>query len=231
MSSRWGRRLQGGFGPAGTLTVCLLLAAGGPAHADETEQRLYAVAVDGRPAGQCRMVISSRSDGALVMTADVTVRVKFLFTYSYAYQGTEVWKDGQLASLRSHCDDNGKRFDVSAAAEGGGLHVRVNGKKRPVSPADAWTSSFWKLPDRAGATTQRLTVLDVDRGQELVRRLDYLGAEDLDIAGRAQKCYHFRATGGPSAVDLWFDAQRRLVRQDFVEAGHHTVARLTEVRR
>ena len=42
---------------------------------------------------------------------------------------------------------------------------------------------------------------------------------------------HFRVTGGPTPIDLWFDRYYRLVRQEFTEAGHKMIVQLVNVRR
>jgi hypothetical protein len=198
-------------------------------RADDTEQRSFTIQVDSRPAGDCRMTITRQDDGAEVMAAQVNVRIRFLIMYRFTYRGTEEWKGGRLQSLRSSCDDNGQRFEVSALADGDRLAILVNGKERKLS-ADVWTTSYWKLPD-ARFHNQPVTLIDPDRGTDLARQLRYVGPEDLIVAGQTQKCYHFRVTGGPAPVELWFDVQHRLVRQDFVEQGHRTVVQLVSVRR
>jgi hypothetical protein len=203
--------------------------AAAPARAEDTEERVFTITVDGKPAGECRMTMTRKGDGSEVMSTQAGVRVKVLLTYTYAYQGTEVWKDGRLQSLESTCNDNGKRFAVSATVEGAGLRVRVNGKERLIGP-DVWTTSYWKLAD-ARFHNQSVTLLDADRGEPQLRRLTYVGPEELDAAGQALKCYHFRVIGGPAPTDLWFDGQHRLVRQAFVELGHRTVVQLGSVRR
>jgi hypothetical protein len=207
----------------------LFLAGAAPARAADTEYRTFAIQVDGRPAGDCRMKIERQHDGTEVMSAQVDVHVRFLLSYTFTYQGGEVWKGGILQSLHSNCNDNGKRYQVAANAAGARLAVRVNGAERSL-PADVYTTSFWKVAD-AHHHNQALTLLDVDRGKELARQLHYLGQDDVPVGGQQQKCYHFRVTGGPSPIDLWFDGQQRMVRQDFVELGHRTVVQLTAVQR
>jgi hypothetical protein len=223
--------MGGGRWYGGALVAAALLLAAAPARADDVEQRFFSIQVDGKPAGEARMSITRQGDGREVVESRASVRVRFILTFTYTYQGTEVWQGGRLVHLQGSCNDNGKRFEVSADADadGPGLRLRVNGRERPARP-DVWTSSYWKLPDRR-YFNQPVTVLDMDRGQELARRLEYAGAEDLNVAGQAQKCYHFRVAGGPSPVDLWFDGHHRLVREDFVEMGHRTTVQLTGVRR
>jgi hypothetical protein len=201
---------------------------------NNAEVREFSITIDGRPSGQYRMTIARRDDGTVAMTGQASVLVKKVgvTVYHYTYAGTEMWKtgkDGQLLGMNSTSDDNGKKFEVQAAAEAGGLRVRVNGQPRLVR-ADVWTTTYWKLAD-ARFHNQRVSLLDADTGKDYNGRLDYLGAEQLTVSGDTQTCHHFRVTGGPNPVDLWYDAQRHLVRQDFTEDGHRTIMQLVRVAR
>jgi hypothetical protein len=207
----------------------VLLGGAGAARADHVEKRDFAVAVDGKPAGESHLTITRRDDGSEVVAADANVRVRLIISHVYTYEGTEVWKNGRLQSLTSNCNDNGKRFQVTAAAQDDGLRVLVNGKER-TTKADVWTTSYWKLADKR-FHNQPVTVLDVDRGEDLARQLQYVATENLTVAGQEQKCYHFRVQGGSSPVDLWYDVQHRLVREEFMETRYHVVIELTNVRR
>ena len=55
--------------------------------------------------------------------------------------------------------------------------------------------------------------------------------QQLTLGGQAQNCYHFRVTGGPSPVDLWYDGGYRLVRQEFTVDSHRTAFSLSSLRR
>jgi hypothetical protein len=213
---------------AGVLLTTLILAAA-TARAEDREERVFTIQVDNKAAGQGRMTILRRDDGSEVVTSQAEVSIRFLLKYTYRYQGTETWKEGRLLDLESTCNDNGKRFRVTAKAEEAGLRVTINGREH-LGRADVWTTSYWKLLE-ARPISRPMAVLDVDRGEEQTRYLHYLGVEHLEVAGQRQRCDHFRLAGGPAPVDLWFDGRHRLVREDFMELGHHTVVQLASVRR
>jgi hypothetical protein len=203
---------------------------GGAARAAELETRDFALRVDGKPAGQAHMTIHKQDDGTTQVSCDTDVEVRILVVkkYTYSYRGREVWKDGRLQRFASRTDDDGKQFTVSAAAEEGGLRLKVNGEERLVS-ADSWLTSYWTLPQpklRDGA----IPLIDADTGRDLECRLQFIGAEDVPVAGRVQKANHYRLTGKVQ-VDLWYDGAERLVRQDWVEEGHRTLLELVRVRR
>jgi hypothetical protein len=207
-----------------------ILLGAGTARADDPEVRDFAVLVDGKPSGSARMTIQTKEDGTthVACESDVNVRI-LMIRYNYSYRGREVWKDGRLQQLSSACNDNGKRFQVTAVADGNGLRVRSNGRELTVR-ADAWLTSYWHLP-AAELRNQPIPLVDADTGKPMQGRLQSLGVEQRAIAGQAQNVAHFRLTGAAVVYDLWYDGSDRLVRQEWVEQGHRTILELTQLRR
>jgi hypothetical protein len=207
-----------------------MIAGGTQAAAAQTEVRDFAVVVDGKKAGNYQMTVTGQDDGSVVMTGKATIEVRYLvYKYRYSYSGREVWKSGRLIELASSCNDNGKAFNVTARAENDGLRVRVNGGER-LTRADVWTTSYWSLPD-AKFRNNNVPLLDADTGKDIKGRLSYVDTQQINVAGRIQNCDHYRVTGTPSPIDLWYDGQGRLVLQTFVEQGHRTTIQMTSLRR
>ncbi len=208
----------------------ILLQAAPSGHAQTKETRRFDIAINGKQAGTYQMNFSAQPDGALSVTHQASVRVTTLLiaTYTYAFAGSELWKDGQLWQWDSSGDDNGERFVTSARRDTNGFRVRVNGKERVVRP-DFWLNSFVFKP--AGQPRgQRQPLVEVDTGKELRGVVDYVGREERNIAGHKQACDHVRVRGDVQ-VDVWYDAQGRLVHQESVEDGHRTVLQLKQVGR
>jgi hypothetical protein len=202
--------------------------------AADTEIRDFNITIDGNESGRYRMTIDRRDNGTISMAGQAAVKVKKLgiTVYQYTYSGTEVWKDGKegrLLGMNSTSDDNGTKFEVNVAPEADLLRVRVNGRPRLVR-ADVWTTTYWKLA-HSRFHNQNVPLLDADTGKDFSGKLDYLGVAQLTVAGQNQTCHHFRITGGPNPVDLWYDSQHRLVRQEFSEDGHRTILQLVSIRR
>ena len=65
-------------------------------------------------------------------------------------------------------------------------------------------------------------------GAALRGRLQRLGEDPVPVAGKRRTCVHYRV-GGDVQVDLWYDADRRLVRQESVDEGHDTVLELMRI--
>lgn len=209
--------------------VCLTSLAG-TARATDTEQRDFAIFVDGKEVGQSSVKLVQQEDGSAYLNATVNVQVRALLKYTLAIKAQEWWKGGRLVGLKTSTDENGKKTEVLVAdGNNNQLKLRVNTQERLVRN-DVWTSSFWKLAD-ARYHNKQVPVLDVDTGKDYVAQLQFVGTDQLKVGADLHKCYHFRVTGGSYPIELWFDQYHRLVRQEFTERGHRTIVMLTGVRR
>jgi hypothetical protein len=216
------------------LVILGLLALTPPASASETEAREFTIQVDGKASGHYIATITKQDNGIISMQATASTEVTFLLkTYRYKFEGTEHWApapNGRLLQLTAKCEDDGKKFDVSAMAEKETLRLTVNGKERNCR-WDVWTTSYFQLPDKRFHDKQ-VPLLDNDTGKEYLAQLKVVGVEQLNIGGQMQKCQHFRLTGGPApTIDLWYDGQDRLVREEFTEDGKRVTFVLQAVRR
>lgn len=199
-----------------THIVCALLAVGlaAPTRAAETEVRQFNVSVDGKPSGHYTMAFTKENDGSLSIACEAHVRVKvaLITAYHYDFVGKEVWKDGRLQSLNSHCDDDGKKFTIVATAGAKGLSVKVNGREKLVR-GDVYLTTACCLPDakrRDGA----LPLMEADNGEEINGKFQPVGT-------------HYRLTSAV-AHEVWYDAGGRMVRQEWTEDGHKTVLELAK---
>jgi Family of unknown function (DUF6134) len=199
------------------------------AAAAEKETRIFTIKVDGRPAGDYQMTISRPDDHTFMIDARANVFVSyFLVKYRYSYHGTEVWKDGRLVYLSSKTNDDSKQFEVLAQPDGENLRVRVNRTEHLIRP-DVWTTTYWSLPP-VQFGTQAVALLDCDTGKELRGTMQYMGMQQLTLPGEVQNCPHYRLTGGVQ-VELWYDAQQRLVREVAVDDGHQVLLELARIDR
>ena len=211
------------------LGALVLLITGFSAHAADMEVRDFTNKIDGKPSGETHMTFKRQDDGSLSIAcqADAKVTKLGIIVYHYAYRGNETWKDGKLIRFQSSADDNGKKFTVSATAERDGIRVRVNNDER-LTRVD-WLTSYAQLPD-AEARKRTLAIMDSDTGKTVTGAMRYLGTQQIPVAGKNQNCFHYRITG-PLVVEAWYDAQERLVRQEWTEDGHPCVLELSNIRR
>lgn len=193
----------------------------------DSETREFTVKVDGKPAGEYRLSIR-HDQGTFTISAQAEVRVRSYLVYNYVYQfrGAEIWKDGKLQRLDSNTVDDKKQFAVQAWNDGKSLHVVSNGQERTTRP-DVWTSIYWRLPE-ARFRNQSVPLIDADTGRDIRATLQYVGVNSINVNGQTLNCAHYRLVGGVQ-VDLWYDAQERLVRHESIEDGHRTLLELARI--
>ena len=199
------------------------------ATAGEEERRTYTVTVGKKVCGTHHMAIQSRDDGSVsvVGQADVLVKVGFII-YRVNYRGTEEWKDERLQKVSSNTNDNGKKHAVTAEASKDGIAGKADGKEFQAK-SEAWTTSYWKLPPEKQRGPS-LTLLDVGTGKLINAKLEKVGVEKLNLMGNMAEVVHYRLSGGVQ-VELWYDGNERLVRQESIEEGHRTVLELSKLQR
>jgi len=212
---------------AGTVAGLLLLGAV-QGRAAETETRTYSVTVDGKPAGTHTITLRAADDGTHTVTAATDVRVRIAIkTYTYTLRSTEVWKADKLVSIDAYTNDDGKRYQVKAAAGPDGLTVTANGVARTAAAA-AVTTTGWKLPD---PKAKDVTVIDTENGSVTPARLDALGPVQVAVNGQVATGQRYKLTGVKLDAEWWLDPAGRLVRQAVVSDGHRIVLTLTGVAR
>jgi len=200
------------------------------AAAGEQEHRDFAILVDGKSAGDYHMTITRQDDGTTTLDAHSEVKVKFLLitAYSYTYRGQEVWKGGRLQHFASSGKEDSKVFTISAHAAGDALQVKANGQDRTLR-GDVWTTSCWQLP-APQFRTQAVTLMGCDTGDEISGQLQFVGQEQITVAGQAMSWSHYRVMR-PVAHDIWYDSRERMVRDVWMSDGHRSEVVLTGIRR
>ena len=217
-------------------TACLLLLANfiGSTAATEpgatsTEVREFNISVDGDSCGKFRMTIQSRADGRHLVSGDASLEMRYLaYKFRYWSKGTEIWNAGKLEKLDSASRYGISKYQVTALSQGDEILVKANQKEHKL-PADVWVTSYWREPHNA-PNDKTLMLLDADKGRPLKAKLERLGKHLVSIRGIDQPCNHYRLTGDVD-VQLWYDDQGRLARQESIASGHHTLLDLTEITR
>jgi hypothetical protein len=223
------RALCGAWRALWVMALAVVAGASAPVRAADIETRDFTVLVSGKPAGEVHMTIHKQDNGTIFMRCDTDIKVPHLLgSYKFIYRGLEEWKDRRLVRLESNTDDNGKRYIVSAVAEAGGVRVKVNNAERMVKP-EVWLSSYWRLPDPK-LHSSVIPIIDADTGKTLDSKLQFVATEKRKVAGQEVSLNHYKLTGKVN-VDLWYDGNERLVRQEWMEQGHKTMIELLRVRR
>ncbi len=214
------------------LLVCTALG-GAPAELTAggagTDVRTFSVTVDGKAAGTYTLTVATDADGKETATAVSAVKIKQgLITYTYESKTVEVWKKGQLASMESTTNDNGKRLTAKAAAADGKLLVSGAAGTRKLEP-DALTTTGLRPP--AADKARDAVLLDTEDGTDTAVRVEPLGACRVTVAGQTIEGTKFKLTGKNVASEWWYDKNGRVIRQEMKWDGHTVVFTATAVGR
>jgi hypothetical protein len=197
----------------------IALADSGAPQGVERQTRTYSISIDGTRRGSSKAEFRS-GNGLLWIQSESEIRINYLvYKYNYTSSGTEIWNNGRVTALENTADYNGTSYTVKGSSTPRGLQITTNGTASLVSP-DVWDTSYLVLPDRlARVEAATVVLLDSDKGHLLSGKIQFVGEETLNVAEGQKACTHYRI-GGEVQVDVWFDASRRLVRQDSHERGH-----------
>ncbi len=209
-----------------SLTVLLLAAA--LVQAGE-EKRTFSVQVDKKHAGTNQIVIETRADGTQTMTCQAEVVVKAtLYTYKYTFKGSETWQGDVLSKFSTSTNDDGKKHTVAAEVGKDGLDMTADGKNFLVK-GPVWTTTYWKLPAQINRGPN-VTLIDADTGKIINAKFEKIGVEKTKMLNQQVDCVHYRLSEGVQ-VDLWYDGDDRLIRQESIEEGHKTVLEISRLQR
>lgn len=182
-----------------------LLATAMAAAAETSSRYLFEVSYDDRPIGTHLFEVERDGRAKRVRSvADFHVRMLFVSLYRYRHEAQEEWRDGCLQSLQSRTDDNGRRFEVSAATDATALRISRSEPEAVVDviPADcAGSFAYWDLEQ-----LQRTALLNSQTGVLTPVTLAFEGEERF--AGAPALRYSLQPAGLPPIV-LWYHSDTR----------------------
>jgi hypothetical protein len=151
----------------------------------------------------------NRPDGLAVHTViDLAVKVVFITVFRYQHECEDVWASGQLVSLRSRTNEDGKQYAVEATAEPGGIRVVGPGGQLVVGSQLLTSNSLW---DPLLVDQQR--VIDAQHGGEIGLVVHRRGTESLVLAGKERVVTdRFQILTPHYGGLLWYDATGRWVK-------------------
>ena len=163
------------------------------------------------------------------MTCDAHVKVKVAFVTAYHYDYTgSIWKAGRLVSLKSTCDDDGKKFEVNATAGEKGLTLKVNGREKAVDAATCIHRRL--LPAGRQSPRRAIPLLEADNAEEIAGKLQRISSGPMNVAGQVMTVTRYRLTS-LVAHDVWSDSSDRIGAQEWTEEGHKTVLELASLKK
>jgi hypothetical protein len=168
--------------------------------------------------------LTFRPDGERV-SVEVAIRLKvdlaFVTLYRYEHDSREMWEQGRLVGLATRTNDDGKKTEVRARAEGDQLAIEGSGGAFSL-PLGSFPTSYWDPK-----FTSQSTVLDTQDGVRTVVKAAPPVRETFPVLGRPVPADRY-SLSGELKLDLWYTPKGEWVGLKFTSKGSEiTYARLT----
>jgi Family of unknown function (DUF6134) len=185
----------------------------------ERQTRTFAISIDGTRRGTSTTQIQSKGS-AVWLKSESEIKINYwVYRYHYTSGGTELWNNGRIVAVDNTADYNGTQYVVKGTPVPRGMQITTNGIATLVSP-EIWDTSYLILPDRfVNIDTTAVVLFDSDKGKCQIGKIQYVGEETLTVGEGRTNCSHYKIAGD-AHVDVWYDASRRLVREESQESGH-----------
>jgi hypothetical protein len=163
-----------------------------------------------------RHVLTFREEGEethVDIEVSLQVKIGFLTVFRYDHTNHEVWRDGQLVSVTTDTDDNGKPFEVRAQNKVDGFHVQTLAEES-VLPSAIIPTSYWNseiLKNLRWFDTQRGILLEVD--------IEQGDTESVILAnGQSIEAQRFEVRGDLN-ITVWYTPEGEWVKLAFPARG------------
>lgn len=161
------------------------------AFAQESGEWNFQVALDGKPIGSHRFVVSAGGGpGARQVDsrANLLVRLLGIPVYRYRHQAEERWQGDCLRELRADTDDDGKRLQVAA--------------QRFDAPACLMGYAYWNP-----RLVRQQQLVDPQTGRLTAVRFERLPDAAIEVAGRPVPAQGWRLLAEGQRITVWYAAQ------------------------
>lgn len=215
------------------LTAMAAFAAQALAADPITRVVTFSILLEGQNIGRHTLAFERQgSDQIISLNVDITVQKLGVVAYRFQHRAREVWKVGQLESLNTSTDDNGRQYTVEGRQTARGFEVKrsappatsaaeiANGGialpeiSRETLPKDTLPTSLWNVN-----AVKRSALLHTEFGTIAKVQVEPIGKEAISVGNRNFQAMRYRFTGD-LRMDLWFDDEGSWVKASFaVPAG------------
>lgn len=215
--SRRGVLMAGCAGVAIHLLPRIACAATAIVLPSAADQRQFSVYYKGSRIGAHTILYSSATGETQVSTRiSLLVKAAFFTMFRFSHSSTEIWRDGQLMSLRSETVEHGETLRVDGVATPQGF--RVVSKGGPfIAPAATLTSNSLWTP----AVLEQTTLVDAQYGGIIGVSARKFADEQIVIAGRQIAVTRYTLITPYLAGSIWYDEKNLWVRGEFERDGSH----------
>lgn len=174
----------------------------------------FTVLRKGKPFGRHVLTFDRDAEGALTVTTDVDLQVKFgpITAFRYRLDSVEKWVDGQLSALNGKSNNDGRKGVVRAEMIEDQLVVDSTAFDGSL-PGGTIPSSHWNR-----LQVYQDSMLSTETGEVLPIEVETVGDDRVMVDGKAIDATHYRLKSDLT-VDLWYDRKSRWVKLSFAVRG------------
>jgi uncharacterized protein DUF6134 len=184
---------------------------------------VFAAYRNGDRIGSHQLSFDRDRDRLTVRTSvDLAVRFVGFTAYRYSHRSEEVWIAGELWSIDSTTDDDGKRYSLRAWRDGGGLRVERKGPGSGAPLQESLAAALLPSTHWNPRQIAQSSLLNSQKGTVERISVSPVGTEKVQTASRTIDATRYRYQGG-LRMDQWFDASNRWVKTSFTASDGSTV--------
>jgi hypothetical protein len=177
--------------------------------------RRFFVLYKGHRIGTHTVLYSSEDlDTRINTEIHLLVKVAFFTVFSFSHRSEEIWREGQLMSLKGETVEHGQTLYVGGAATPDGF--RVDSKGDPfIAPAATLTSNSLWTP----AVLEQETVVDAQHGGIIGVSARKFVEEDIMVGDRTVRATRYTFITPYLAGSIWYDEENNWVHGEFERDG------------
>lgn len=177
--------------------VVLLCASTGAAAQDRVWN--FDVFLDSSHIGSHRFAVAGPESGRTAkIEARFNVKLLFINAYHYVHDAAENWRGNCLQKLASTTDDDGTKLSVDAAGDPEALKVKTSQGEQTLAGC-VMSYAYWNP-----AILRQSRLLNGQTGEYDAVKTELVGEEKINVRGTPTAANHYKITGIPQPIDLWY---------------------------
>jgi hypothetical protein len=146
--------------------------------------------------------------------AEITIKLGFITLFNYVHRNSEVWQAGQLVSLDSETNNDGKFEFARIRRDNQGKLQVVGSHYEGEAPASLLTTSYF-IP----AFVVQTQLINSQNGSLLAVFPKFIGDETIAGVAGDVSARRYRLAGD-LALDIWYDQSGAWQKSAFIPKGH-----------
>ena len=144
---------------------------------------------------------------------EIKISIGFIPVFGYVHQNKEIWENGQLVSMVSRTDNNGKPEYAKITRDENGFLKSESSRYSGIIDNAVMTTSYFN-PD----FVKQSHIISTQDGRELKVLVQNVGTHTVNASNRTVEAYRFRLSGD-LPLDIWYTPSGDWVRSAFLPAG------------